>query len=196
MPDGGHAAACLYPLRIPPTAKAPSAVSKGETMSEIDRRALIVAERIRQTGIDQPLIDLLVGTFYGRIRTHAVLGPIFNDRIDDWDLHIARLCAFWSSVILGTGAYSGSPMQKHLPLPIDGRHFDLWLTLFATTARETCPPAAADLFIERACRIAESLETAIAGGQGTILFKGERLQRAELDASLAAAAPANEPSHH
>jgi hemoglobin len=165
-------------------------------MTETDRRAMIVAERIRQTGIDQAMIDRLVATFYGRIRSHAVLGPIFNARIDDWDEHMSRLCAFWSSVVHGSGAYSGSPMQKHLPLPIDGRHFDLWLALFAQTARETCPATAADLFIDRAHRIAESLETAIAGGQGTILFKGERLQRAELDASLAAAASANEPSHH
>jgi hypothetical protein len=36
---------------------------------------------------------------------------------------------------------------------------------------------AADLFIERARRIAESLELGLAGAQGALLAKGERLRR-------------------
>jgi hemoglobin len=80
-----------------------------------------------------------------------------------------------------TGAYHGRPMQKHLPLPIDGRHFDRWLELFEATARELCPPKAAAHFVERAQRIAESLELGIATTQGVMLRKGERLQRDELD---------------
>jgi hemoglobin len=68
-------------------------------------------------------------------------------------------------------------MPKHLPLPIDGRHFDRWLALFEATAHELCPPAAADHFIERARRIAESLELGIAGANGMLLMKGERYLR-------------------
>jgi truncated hemoglobin YjbI len=37
------------------------------------------------------------------------------------------MCAFWSSVALMSGRYHGQPMEKHLPLPIDARHFDRWL---------------------------------------------------------------------
>lgn len=136
---------------------------------------------MEKTGIDEALIERLVRTFYARIRVHPVLGPIFNARIDDWELHMRRLCAFWSSVALGTGAYSGSPMQKHLRLPVDGRHFDIWLELFSATAREICPPVAAEHFIERAKRIAESLELAIAGEHRVMLFKGERLRRPDAD---------------
>jgi hemoglobin len=80
-----------------------------------------------------------------------------------------------------TGSYHGRPMQKHLPLPVDGRHFDRWLELFAITARELCPPKAAAHFIERAQRIAESLELGIATTLGVMLKKGERLRREELD---------------
>jgi hemoglobin len=68
-------------------------------------------------------------------------------------------------------------MRAHLPLPVDARHFDRWLELFETTARETCPAKAADHFIERARRIAESLELGIATLNGVMLGKGERLRR-------------------
>src|SRR5215203_5275453 len=99
------------------------------------------------------------------------------------------MCEFCSSVALMTGRYHGQPMRKHLPLPVDGRHFDRWLALFEATARELCPPKAADHFIERARRIAESLELGIAGTHGVMLGKGERLHRAELNAEPAAASP-------
>ena len=52
-----------------------------------------------------------------------------------------------------------------------------WLELFEATARDLCPPAAADHFIERARRIAESLELGIAGANGVLLGKGERYLR-------------------
>jgi hemoglobin len=84
------------------------------------------------------------------------------------------MCDFWSSVALMTGRYHGTPMAKHLPLPVDAEHFDRWLALFEETAREACPPKAADHVIERARRIAESLEIGIAGFSGALLAKGQR----------------------
>jgi hemoglobin len=59
-------------------------------------------------------------------------------------------------------------MAAHLTLPIDTPHFDRWLELFADTANEICPPAAAAHFIARAHRIAASLELGIAAGKGEI----------------------------
>jgi hemoglobin len=67
-------------------------------------------------------------------------------------------------------------MAKHLSLPVDAEHFDRWLLLFEETAKETCTPKAADHFIERARRIAESLEIGIAGFNGAFLAKGERFR--------------------
>lgn len=84
------------------------------------------------------------------------------------------MCLFWSSVVLASGRYHGQPMPKHLPLPIEARHFDRWLELFQQTARTVCPPPAASLFIERAGLIAQSLEMGIASAQGVLLGKGER----------------------
>lgn len=126
-------------------------------------------------GIDAALIERVVHAFYARIRTHAVLGPIFGERIADWDPHLERMCAFWASVMhVGASRYQGQPMQKHQTLPVDARHFDQWLDLFTATVNEVCPGQAADLFIDRARRIARSLELGVALAHGELLTWGER----------------------
>jgi hemoglobin len=141
------------------------------------RREQLTAEIMERTGIDEALIERLVRDFYARVRADAVLGPIFEARIKDWEPHLARMCAFWSSVALMTGRYHGTPMARHLPLPVDGGHFDRWLALFEETAREICPGDAEALFVERARRIAQSLELGIAGAHGVMLGRGERFRR-------------------
>jgi hemoglobin len=141
-----------------------------------ERRARITAEIVARTGIDDDMIECLVRGFYAKVREDALLAPVFAARIRDWEPHLERMCAFWSSVALMSGRYHGSPMAKHLPLPVDATHFDRWLALFEETARELCPPAAAAHFIERARRIAESIELGIANAQGILLGSGERLQ--------------------
>ncbi len=59
-------------------------------------------------------------------------------------------------------------MQTHIDLPVDAAHFDRWVALFENTANEICPPVAAQHFIERARRIADSIEMAMAGRNGKI----------------------------
>jgi hemoglobin len=147
-----------------------------------DRRAEITAEIRARTGIDEVMIDRLVA----RVREDELLGPIFASRIKDWEPHLQKMCAFWSSVALLTGVYHGQPMQKHLPLPIDSRHFDRWLKLFAATARDLCPPEAVELFIERSNRIAEALELGLAGANGVLLAKGERFRMVQNERSVRA----------
>ena len=141
------------------------------------RRARATAEIVARTGIDAAMIETLTRAFYAKVREDPLIGPVFNERITDWEPHLQRICAFWSSVALMSGAYRGNPMELHLPLPIDAGHFDRWLALFQETARETCPPAAAEHFIDRAHRIAQSLEMGIAAGQGVLLGKDERYRR-------------------
>ncbi len=122
------------------------------------RRARIMREISARTGINEPMIERLVAAFYARVRVDPLIGPIFAGKVADWDLHVEKLRAFWSSVVLMTGQYHGQPMQAHLPLLIDRWHFDRWLEIFEATAGDTCPPAAAAHFIERARYIADSLE--------------------------------------
>jgi len=131
-------------------------------------RAALQAEIIARTGIDAAMIRRLVHGFYDKVRADPILSPIFAAHIPDarWPAHLERMCAFWSSVALVNGAYQGRPMQAHQPLDVQASDFDRWLMLFRTTAQELTPPAAARHFIERAERIAKSLEAGIEAHQG------------------------------
>ena len=137
-------------------------------------RNLIIADIVERTGIDDEMIDRLVRAFYARARLDPLLGPIFEDNVGDWEAHFSRMRDFWSSVALMSGRYHGQPMAAHLPLPIDTPHFNRWLELFAAAAQEICPPPAAAHFIERAHRIADSLELGIAASTGKIRSRPAR----------------------
>jgi hemoglobin len=120
-------------------------------------------------GIDEEMVADLVNQFYAKVRQDEVLGPIFNSRIEDWDEHLTKLCAFWSSVVLMTGRYKGQPMPAHIAISeITDGHFARWLALFAETAEAVCPPEAAALFVDRSRRIAQSLSLGIAASKGII----------------------------
>jgi hemoglobin len=148
-------------------------------MTGAERREAITAEIVEKTGITEAMIERLVRGFYVKVRSDAVLAPVFDSKIKDWEPHLAQMCAFWSSVALMSGRYHGTPMVKHAPLPVDADHFDRWLELFEAAAVELCPPQAAAHFVERARRIAASLEMGIASGQGVMLAIGERFRRQE-----------------
>lgn len=121
-------------------------------------------------GITDEMIRTLVHTFYARVRIDPLLGPIFNRVIEDWDDHLDKLCSFWSSVMLMTGRYKGTPMKAHAEIAeISPYHFARWLALFQATAIKTCPTDAAVVFVDRAHRIAESLQLGIS------LHRGEDL---------------------
>lgn len=133
-----------------------------------------IAHNKKETGIDDVMIDKLVRAFYQKIQIDPVLGPIFNNRIDDWEPHLLKMIDFWSSATLKTGKYNGNPMIIHNQIPIDSRFFDHWLALFAKTAAEICPPGPAEIFKEKAKLIAGSLELGIAINKGSLPLKGER----------------------
>lgn len=113
-------------------------------------------------GVTEAIIERVVHGFYARIRADATLGPIFSARIDDWDPHLRKMCDFWSSMLLMTRRYDGRPVPPHMMIAeLDKPHFGRWLDLFRETARAECPPAMADLFIDRAERVAQSLQLAL-----------------------------------
>jgi hemoglobin len=118
--------------------------------------------------VNEALIERLVRAFYQRAREDAVIGPIFNASVADWDHHIANIADFWTSIVLRTGRYGGHPMRPHLMLPLRGEHFDRWLILFESTAREVFSAEVAAVFTDRARRIADSFEMGIASTRGEI----------------------------
>lgn len=105
----------------------------------------------------------LVDTFYAKVRTDEQLGALFNAAIHDWPEHLGKLTAFWSSVMLGSGRYKGSPMAAHLKHAAEIRPemFDRWLALWSETAGEVLAAGDADQIRAKAERIAESLKLAL-----------------------------------
>ncbi|GGC02437.1 preprotein translocase subunit TatC [Oxalicibacterium flavum] len=103
-------------------------------------------------------VRTLVHAFYAKVRKDDLLGPIFNSRVHDWDEHLATLTTFWSSILRGSGAYSGTPMQKHAALPhLDEDLFRRWLALFLETTGEQPNQAMGQRAYTMAQRIAQSL---------------------------------------
>jgi hemoglobin len=138
--------------------------------ADVEARAYAASKRAEkkaaaeEIGVDTAYIDHFVESFYGKIRDDDLLGPIFNARIADWPAHLARMKAFWRSVLHNSGEFAGNPMLKHIVIPGLGvEHFSHWLELFYQTLRDAeTHPAATALVGERARMIADSLLTGIA----------------------------------
>lgn len=125
-----------------------------------DRRREI-QENAERLGIDEAFVSNLVENFYTRVRAHPLLGPVFENEIDDnWAPHLATMKDFWSSVAMNTGRYSGKPFPAHMKLTgITPAHFNIWLALFRLTLEELSDTAeTVDYFMERANRIARSFQ--------------------------------------
>lgn len=110
-------------------------------------------------------IDFLVRQFYGKVRDHATLGPIFNSVVTDWDSHLIHLSDFWEMVLLqsGPGAGKFNPMKVHKEVDaavdnsIEQVHFGHWLELWFTTIDEFFEGEAADFAKEQARRMAHMI---------------------------------------
>ena len=132
-----------------------------------ERRAEITRQIQAATGLDEPLLERVVRAFYGTARQDPVIGHLF-DGVQDWEAHIARITKFWSSVALMSGRYHGNPMAPHLKLPLEPPHFARWLTLFEQTVRDLCSKAGGDLLLEKARRIAQSLQFGVEARRGVL----------------------------
>lgn len=104
-------------------------------------------------------IKLLVNTFYTKVREDELLGPVFDERIQDrWPRHLDIMYRFWQTVLLGERTYSGSPMLKHIGLPVDGAHFQRWIKLFYETIDTLFTGEVAEEAKWRAERMAEMFQ--------------------------------------
>lgn len=104
-------------------------------------------------------IKLLVDTFYDKVRKDELIGPVFNDRIQDrWPQHLAKMYTFWQTVLLGEHTYFGSPFPPHAQLPVEKEHFETWLALFSQTLDELFTGEVAKEAIWRANKMAEMFQ--------------------------------------
>jgi hemoglobin len=108
-------------------------------------------------------IKLLVDTFYQRIQADALLGPIFNERIqNNWPIHLDKMYRFWQTVLLEQYTYNGRPFPPHAQLPVGPEHFAQWLALFTTTVDELFTGDKATEAKWRAGKMAEMFQHKIA----------------------------------
>ena len=77
-----------------------------------------VALTPKLTEVTEPTIRLLVDAFYARVRRDPTLAPVFAAAIaaDAWPVHLEKMYAFWSSVMLTSGRYKGDPVATHRKL--------------------------------------------------------------------------------
>lgn len=129
---------------------------------------------VERQRIAEEEIDTLVEAFYARVPADPVIGPVFVEQVHDWPAHLELLKSFWTTVLGLTGSdqgllprqFTGNPMQTHLKLELEPRHFARWLALFAETAREVLDAEKAEIFIARSQRIAQTLQRGIAAQRG------------------------------
>lgn len=105
-------------------------------------------------------VELLVNTFYGKVRENELLGPIFNNKIGDkWPVHLEKMYNFWQSLLFGESVYSGRPFPPHMQLGISKPHFEQWLALFHVTVDELFEGERAGQAKWRANKIAEVFQS-------------------------------------
>jgi hemoglobin len=105
-------------------------------------------------------IGNLVYTFYDKVRADEELSPVFDAVIKgDWGPHLQTMCDFWGTLLLYTGKYKSDPMSKHLPLPLQKKHFDRWLELFNGTVAELFEGSVASEATRRAANIARVMQS-------------------------------------
>ena len=107
-------------------------------------------------------IKKMVDTFYEKIREDKLLGPIFNERIQDrWPQHLEKMYTFWQTLLLNERTYFGIPFPAHASLPVSAGHFKKWMELFTQTVDELFTGEKATEAKWRAEKMAEIFESKI-----------------------------------
>lgn len=111
-------------------------------------------------------IELLVNSFYEKIKKDTRIGFIFTDvaRVN-WEKHLPIMYDFFENMLFYTGAYTGNPMELHRhigkKLPLTKEHFLQWETLFCNTVDELFEGEKAKLVKQRALSISAVMKIKI-----------------------------------
>jgi hemoglobin len=113
-------------------------------------------------------IQLLVNTFYAKVRADQTLANIFNDRIENrWPEHLEKMYRFWQTILLGEHTYFGAPFPPHSNLPVENLHFQRWLELFHEAVDELFAGQKAQEAKWRSIRMAAMFEYEMEAGRKT-----------------------------
>lgn len=111
-------------------------------------------------------IELLVRSFYDKVKTDETIGYIFNDIFKvNWEKHFPVMFDFWENVLFFTGGYDGNPLQIHRHInkvvPLTTAHFNQWNKLFAQTVDKLFEGPKATLAKQRAVSISTVMKIKI-----------------------------------
>lgn len=112
-------------------------------------------------------VSLLVRTFYAKVRQDELLGPIFNEIIEDWEEHLEKLTDFWESNLFRKRKYFGNPMTAHVTTDeqvdhtVNSKHFGVWLNLWYGTLDDLFEGEVAEMAKFRARKMSTNLFLAI-----------------------------------
>jgi hemoglobin len=86
-------------------------------------------------------IELLINSFYDKVKQDKTIGFIFNDIIGtDWSHHLPVMYRFWESILFTKPGYEGNPVKKHIDIDkriaLEQQHFDKWLAIWNETTDE------------------------------------------------------------
>lgn len=107
-------------------------------------------------------IAALVTQFYLDILADPELGPVFARTIKpgEWERHLGIMVDFWTSVMLASGRYKGSPLAIHARIQgLSPELFVRWLATFEATADMLFASGPADALKDKARRIGRTLST-------------------------------------
>lgn len=115
-------------------------------------------------------IELLVNTFYEKVKDNAVIGYIFTDVMKvNWERHLPVMYRFWENAIFYTGGYTGNPLMVHKHLdkifPLTSEHFAEWGKLFLNTVDELFEGEKANLAKQRATSISTVMQLELRKGR-------------------------------
>ncbi|MFT4018452.1 MAG: group III truncated hemoglobin [Agriterribacter sp.] len=114
-------------------------------------------------------IELLVISFYDKVKADDTIGYIFNDVAKvNWEKHLPVMFDFWENILFFTGGYAGNPMMIHQHLnkmfPLTKEHFKRWEALFLQTVDGLFEGDKAELAKQRALSISTVMQIKIVGG--------------------------------
>ena len=59
-------------------------------------------------------IELLINSFYDKVKKDKTIGYIFNDVAKvNWEAHLPVMYNFWEGIIFNKSTYNGNPMVVH-----------------------------------------------------------------------------------
>ena len=113
-------------------------------------------------------IELLVDTFYDKVKRDAVIGFIFTDVAKvNWEKHLPIMYNFFENMLFYTGGYTGNPMELHKKinnyLQLTTEHFNQWESVFSNTVDELFEGEKAELVKQRAISISKIMQLKILG---------------------------------